>query len=116
MFWERLTINEQNRYWEISQRMKKYIEAILKLPISQKNMDEWTNASFEKREEICRREERKTNHFIRNPDNWVHYDQDTIRMDVEFELDWCQFNMINSVCTDDEIIEADRLASKGWNQ
>jgi hypothetical protein len=114
VFWERLTHNEQDRYWSLSQRLKRYVTACLQFPGVEKAMIEWLKAAHEEREAICRREERKSNHFTHNVANHVHYDQETIRMHLELELNFCRDHMVNSVCTDAELIEIELLACKGW--
>jgi hypothetical protein len=117
VFWERLTVNEQNRYWEISQRMKKYIAACLAYPNAVKTHNEWFHAtSIEKRDDILRREERKINHFIRNPLNHVVLNDRDYAKKIALFVGNLQIEMHINQCTDAELIEADRLASKGWGQ
>ena len=114
MFWERLKHNEQNRYWELSQRMKKYVAATLQYPDAVKRYMEWFNASFEEKEKILRREERKINHFYHNPEKHVVFVEHEHYQKIFDRMVDLSFDIIENKCTDPEIIEASLLASKGW--
>src|ERR1700749_531722 len=71
MFWDRLSVEEQERYRYISQRLAKYVKASMAYPKALKDYETFLEASDEKRAEMVAKTERRINHWIQQEKNHV---------------------------------------------